>query len=182
MNATLRDWRDDPFELLLRLDDRLRSARLDVAAGQAEQWTGLGFRVAQEWLLVPRDEVREVIPPPPHTRVPNARAWLLGLANVRGGLITVIDLQLLLGGRSAQVGRAQRLLVLNDERLPIGFLVDEVAGYRQFVPQDQQPPPAPELDALQPLELGGFFREARQWRVISLQKLVRTDAVRQAGW
>jgi twitching motility protein PilI len=182
MSAALRAWRDDPFELLLRLDGSLRAARLDVAAGQAEQWTGLGFRIGQDWLLVPREEVREVIPPPTFTRVPNARAWLLGLANVRGGLVTVVDLQTLLGGHAAQPGRLQRMLVLNAERLPVGFLVDEVVGYRQFLPQDQHPPAPAELDALQPLELGGFLREGRQWRVISLHKLARTDTFRQAGW
>ncbi|ULQ45527.1 chemotaxis protein CheW [Flagellatimonas centrodinii] len=182
MTAELRAWREDPFELLLRLDGQVRSARLDVAAGQAEDWTGLGFRLGSDWLLVPRDEVREVVPPPARTRIPNARAWVLGVANVRGGLLTLVDLQQVLGGPPATAGRAQRVLVLNAERLPVGFVVDEVAGYRQFLPQDQVRLSAADNEALQPLELGGFRRDDRLWRVISLHKLVRTDTFRQAGW
>src|SRR5436190_18481 len=93
----LRELRGDPFEQLQRLETRLRAARVDSASGQALTWVGLGFRLDTLWLAAPRDDVREVIPPPKTTRVPNAKPWLAGLANVRGELLTIVDLRLLLG-------------------------------------------------------------------------------------
>ena len=80
---TLRALRDRPFELLLLLEKRAR----DVAAGQreggaAQEWIGVAFRMGGETFLVERDEAREVMGvPAPITRVPGARAWILGLAN-----------------------------------------------------------------------------------------------------
>ena len=92
---TLRALRDRPFELLLALETRAR----DVAAGQregtaAQEWIGVAFRMGGETFLVERDEAREVMGlPAPVTRVPGARRWIVGLANVRGQLLPVIDLK-----------------------------------------------------------------------------------------
>ena len=81
--------RDDPFGQLLELEGLLRAARMDVAAGEAQTWTGLGFRIGQAWLVAPREDVREVLPPPSTTRVPNAKPWLRGMANVRVATVDV---------------------------------------------------------------------------------------------
>src|SRR5581483_4275050 len=86
-----------PFELLYALENRLRAARLDIAAGQTQSWTGLGFRLGEHWLVAPREDVREVITLPKVTRVPGAKPWLLGVANVRGNLLPVTDLAQMLG-------------------------------------------------------------------------------------
>jgi twitching motility protein PilI len=182
MGAELRQIRDDPFEQLLQLESRLRLARLDIVAGQTETWTGLGFRMGDLWFVVPKEEVREVINPPPVTRVPNARPWLTGVANVRGGLLTVLDLHQFLGEPAAQPGRLQRVLVLNSERLPVGFLVDEVAGQRQFVPQEQRREPVPGSEAYGPYLLGAFVREGQTWLVCSLHKITQSDVFKHAGW
>ena len=92
---TLKALRDQPFELLLALEGRAR----DVAAGAREgaagqEWIGVAFRMGGETFLVARDEAREVMGvPAPITRVPGARSWIRGLANVRGQLLPVIDLK-----------------------------------------------------------------------------------------
>lgn len=182
MREDLRAYREQPFELLVRLESQIRSARIDIAAETAESWTGLGFRLGDEWLLVPQDEVREVIPPPSLARVPNGRAWLLGIANVRGALLTVVDLHQVLGQDPVPSQRVQRVLVLKSARLPIGFLVDEVSGYRPFQPEEQQRRARPEGDPLAAFELGAFHRDGRDWRAVSLYQLAASDGVRQAGW
>ena len=61
MKTELLSLRDDPFALLLALEQRLQTARVDLAAGSAQFWTGLGFRLGDRWLVAPREEVREVI-------------------------------------------------------------------------------------------------------------------------
>lgn len=184
MSAALRELRGDPFALLSALDQRLRAMRVDAAAGSVEVWQGLAFRQGERWVVAPKDDVREVIQPPRLTRVPNAKAWLAGVANVRGSLLTLIDLGLLFGGESsAGSGRTTRALVLNSDRMPAAFLVDEVAGYRQFTVREQAPSVAvPTSDAMAPYVLGGFLREGRAWQVLSLHKLAQSETLRRAGW
>ena len=182
MTADLLALRDDPFELLGALEKRLQATRIDVAAGAAQFWTGLGFRLGDRWLVVPREDVREVIMVPALTRVPGARPWLLGLANVRGSLLPVCDVRRLLGEEHHTLARGSRVLVFNSDRVPAGFLVDEVVGYRQFTPADQRHELAEDVGALKPYLLGAFARDAEPWLVMSLHKLAGGDAFSRAGW
>jgi twitching motility protein PilI len=165
--------RDQPYELLAALETRLREARPDTAAGPTPSWAGLAFRTGTRWLLAPHSEVREVIPRPGLTRVPGAKPFLLGLANVRGGLVPVTELATFFGQARTSEHRGQRVLVYNSERMPAGFLVDEVSGYRQFAPSDQRHERVREAGALEPYLLGAFVREGREWWVLSLHRLVR---------
>lgn len=174
--------RNDPFDLLLALEQRLQTARVDLAAGAAQFWTGLGFRLGDRWLVAPREDVREVIMVPTLTRVPGARPWLLGLANVRGSLLPVCDIRRLLGEEHHTLARGSRVLVLNSDRVPAGFLVDEVIGYRQFTPVDQRHELAEDTGTLKPYLLGAFARDAEPWLVLSLHRLAAGEAFNRAGW
>ena len=182
MSSALTALRDDPFALLLALEQRLQTARVDLAAGSAQFWTGLGFRLGDRWLVAPREEVREVIALPPLARVPGARPWLLGLANVRGGLLPVCDLHRLLGEEHNALARNSRVLVYNSDRVPAGFLVDEVSGYRQFSPADQRKELVADAGVLTPFLLGAFVRESQPWLALSLHKVVMGESFNRAGW
>ncbi len=181
MSAELRAMRENPFGQLLLLEERLRAARLDVTAGQTQAWTGLGFRIGQTWLAAPREDVREVITPPRVTRVPNAQPWLAGVANVRGELLTIIDLPLFLGLPVQDFQRSRRVLVLNAKKTPAGFLVDEVAGYRQFAPGEQRNEMKAQAEPFTPFLLGAFVREGQPWLALSLQRIAQGEAFRAAA-
>ena len=182
MSADFLSLRDDPFALLLAMEQRLQTARVDLAAGSTQFWTGLGFRLGDRWLVAPREEVREVIALPILTRVPGARPWLLGLANVRGGLLPVCDMHRLLGEEHQTLARNSRILVYNSDRVPAGFLVDEVSGYRQFSPTDQKKELVADSGLLAPYLLGAFVRDSQPWFAMSLHKVAMSDAFARAGW
>ncbi len=182
MSVDLLSLRDTPFELLAELERRLQTSRVDLAAGSAQFWTGLGFRLGERWVVAPREDVREVIVTPPLTRVPGGRPWLLGVANVRGGLLPVCDVQRLLGEEHHALARSSRVLVYNNDRVPAGFLVDEVVGYRQFAPADQRMEMVGGSGTLKPFLLGAFVREGQPWYALSLHKLAAGDAFNRAGW
>ncbi|MCC2656589.1 MAG: chemotaxis protein CheW [Panacagrimonas sp.] len=182
MTPSLRQLRDDPYRLLAELDRRLRAMREEAAGGRGQIWQGLAFRQGERWMVTPKDDVREVIPPPRFTRVPNSKPWLAGVANVRGSLLTLVDLGLLSGGDGSASGRTARVLVLNSDQMQAGFLVDEVAGYRQFTAVEQAPAEVSPGDAMAPYVLGGFSREGRAWQVLSLHKLAQSETLRRAGW
>jgi twitching motility protein PilI len=182
VSTDLKALRDEPFDLLAALEKRLQTARVDLAAGAAQYWTGLGFRLGDRWLVAPREDVREVIVPPALTRVPGGRPWLLGVANVRGSLLPVCDLHRLLGEEHRTLARGSRVLVYNSDRVPAGFLVDEVAGYRQFTPADQRAELLTDVGPLKPYLLGAFVREGQPWLAMSLHKVAAGDAFNRAGW
>jgi twitching motility protein PilI len=133
--VSLHELREKPFELLREMERRSRVAqsgnRLDSQAGN--EWVGIGCQLAGEKLLVARAEIREVMMTPSSlTRVPGAKEWVAGLANLRGQILTVVDLRAFLGAGSSKGARAGRVLVVDSPDLPVGIIVDEVFGFRRF--------------------------------------------------
>ncbi len=99
----LRSLKDHPFDLLREIERRSKTA-LAGATGvdvNVEEWVGIGFRLGDEQFIVSRDSIREVLMVPAFiTRVPGARSWVRGLANVRGHLLPIVDLKAFLGAGS----------------------------------------------------------------------------------
>lgn len=181
MSIDLRALRDDPFAILEHLEERLQALRLDSSGGQAQSWTGLGFRLGTQWFVAPREDVREVIAPPRTTRVPNAQRWLTGLANVRGELLAIVDLARFFDLPPSDNVRGQRVLVLNSKRMPVGLLVDEIAGYRQFSASEQRHEMRAAAQPFTPYLLGAFVREGQPWYAFSLHRLAQGEAFRSAA-
>lgn len=63
-----------------------------------------------------------------YTVVPLAPAHLLGVANLRGNIVPVVDVRPMLGLSPAAAGREVRALVVEREGVHAGLLIDEVLG------------------------------------------------------
>ena len=83
-----------PFEILRDLDARCRrnSSGLPVAKAVVDDWIGIGFAINDIPLIAKMDEVSEILPPPETIRVPGVAYWVKGLANIRGSLMPVLDM------------------------------------------------------------------------------------------
>src|SRR5688500_9722847 len=84
----------DPLALLRAMQQNA-TAEARVLPQETESvvmWSGVAFRLGDMRLVTPLDHVLEVLPPPQWTAVPSVKHWLKGVANVRGNLITIVDL------------------------------------------------------------------------------------------
>jgi twitching motility protein PilI len=182
--ATLRTLRDQPFDLLRELE---RLARVALAgqgrdAASEREWVGVAFRMSSENFLVAREETSGVLGfPPVVTRVPGAKPWIRGLANVRGQLLPIVDLRAFLGGGMTQVGRSSRVLVANHREVPAGLLVDEVQGFRRFADNEFGASVPPTIIRCERYLAGAFRRGADSWPVFSLRTLLESVEFLQAA-
>ena len=130
-SESLRALRDRPFELLQRLEQRNRPATgsSQTQSAPEREWVGVACRMGGEIFLVAREETREVLGyPAAVTRIPGAKSWIKGLANVRGQLLPMLDLRQFLGSGVTNIGRNTRVVVVNHREVPAGLVVDEVLG------------------------------------------------------
>lgn len=88
------------------------------------------FRLAGGTYGIELDAVREIIPFRGATRLPGAPAHVSGLVNVRGAIVTVIDLGVRLGGASSARERSSVMLIEHGGKL-VGAAVDEVLDVRR---------------------------------------------------
>jgi purine-binding chemotaxis protein CheW len=89
----------------------------------------------------PLASVREIVPLGRTARIPGAAAHVLGLVNVRGRLVTTVDLGLRLGGAAVDRAEASVLLVEDGERV-VGAAVDALVDVVQVAAADVRPTPA----------------------------------------
>jgi twitching motility protein PilI len=182
--TSLRSLRDRPFELLKELEKRSRA----VAAGNipeatpGREWVGVAFRMGGETFLVAREETREVLGyPAAVTRIPGAKSWVRGLANVRGQLLPMLDLRQFLGSGATASGRNTRVVVVNHRDIPAGLMVDEVLGFRRFAETEFNAEAPPTVIRCDSYLAGAFRRGGEVWPVLSLKSLVESQSFLQAA-
>lgn len=98
------------------------------------------FRLGPRTYGIELDHVREIIPQRTATRVPGAPAFVPGLINVRGTIVTVIDLGMRLHGGSSTVADGSIVLVERGARV-VGVAVDEVMDVARVPDSAMEPPP-----------------------------------------
>jgi two-component system chemotaxis response regulator CheV len=86
-------------------------------------------------------KVREVIPAPRVTPMPDAHGAVRGIAHVRGQTIPMIDLSLATRGRGLDPSRVSQVIVTEYNRTTQGFLVDGVDRIQNINWKDVMPPP-----------------------------------------
>lgn len=173
-----------PFALLLELERRARDAVAEREGrdGQGDEWVGVGFRLGAENFVAERTDVREILPVPETVvRVPGAKPWLRGIANVRGQLLTVVDLKAFLGGGISTPDRRARVMVAASREIPTGLLVDEVTGFRRFAQRDfNKETPATVIRCEDYLE-GAYSDGSEAWPCFDLLGLLEDERFLVAG-
>lgn len=139
-------------------------ARMQAAqSGGADAQHQLGVAIGAQRYLLDLTEAGEIVTPAPLARVPLTQPWYLGLANVRGSLLGVIDLARYAGEDAGAGGPDARLVSLAPR---LGFncalLVTRVHGLRRASAMQQD---------------GAVLRDAegQAWTPLSLAALVREE-------
>ena len=166
-----------PFEILSKLDARWRknSSGLPVATAVIDDWIGIGFAINDIPLLAKMDDVSEILPPPETIRVPGVTHWVNGLANIRGSLMPVLDMNGFLYGKPTSIRKESRILIINKLGVVAGLLVDEVYGLRRFKPEEHQQDVNQDVGSIGEYLAGTFVDQVRRWNVFSVERLARTE-------
>lgn len=172
-----------PFALLKEIAQRSRrnAAQLPQQIEAVSYWRGVGFMLAGQSLVVDMNQVSEILQLPRLTKVPGVRSWVLGVANVRGRLVPIMDLAGLLGLPSKANWRSRRVLVVGQGDNLNGLLVDAVLGMQQF-PQDAISTSSSDMaTALEKFCPQGFEKEGRYWPIFKLDELVESPEFLQVA-
>lgn len=88
------------------------------------------------------EKVQEILRPHAITRVPLAPAAIRGLINLRGQILTAIDLRACLGIESRALDPAESMnLVMRTSHGTVSFLVDEIGDVIEVTPEISRRPP-----------------------------------------
>jgi purine-binding chemotaxis protein CheW len=138
------------------------------------------FLLAGTRYAIPMRNVVEIDTLPRTTLVPNVPSFVLGVTNVRGEIISVLDLRSLFGmerWESAERGRI--LIVRTTDQQTAALAVDEVRGTASLPLDALGAPTAPIHDKVMPLLLGVGEYQDHVLNVLDVDKMFRTREIQQ---
>ena len=173
----------DPLQLLREIERRSQAAArgLPMQEESRDYWRGVGFVLGGQALLAPLEQVDEILTVPPLTRVPLAKPWVLGIANVRGNLLPVMDLGAFLGLGATARDEATRVIAVREGEFFSGLLVGAVSGLQQVDSAEHQEALPEVAPALVPFLSGAFNVDGALRPVFELTRLATHAGFLQAA-
>ena len=102
----------------------------------------VGFQVGRETYGVPITSLHEIVRVPDITAVPDAPDYLEGVINLRGKIVSVMDLRKRFGEKQATVRKNNRILVVEHAGRLAGLIVDSASEVLKIPSDAVEAPPA----------------------------------------
>jgi purine-binding chemotaxis protein CheW len=139
------------------------------------------FVLADTHFAVPLEDVLEIQRLPRITTIPSVPDWVLGVTNLRGEILSVVDLRALLGIGDPGHGPGGLIMVVrsSDQELTTALVVDRVPGMTSL-PPDRIVAPTSAVDArISPYMRGVAEDRDRLLVVLDLDELLLSREMRQ---
>ena len=99
------------------------------------------FRLGEKYYGIGISYVNEIIGLQPVTKVPETEDFIIGLINLRGKILPVIDVRIRFGMEPRVYDDRTCIIVINVETVSIGLIVDTIAEVVNIADEDIIPPP-----------------------------------------
>jgi len=101
------------------------------------------FLLDDIFMAIPLFTALEVGHRPDITPLPNLPDWVLGISNIRGEIVSVLDLKRFFGRSSPGASRGSHLIIIHNQDLKVGIIVDSIMGIISLDGQETDVQPNP---------------------------------------
>lgn len=102
----------------------------------------LVFMLGGEQYAIEMDYIKEVVLLRQITPLPKTPDFLLGIINLRGDVLSIVDLRTFFGMQRKGLSDYNRVIVLKNDNMEFGMLADRVSGMKMINTEDIHPPPS----------------------------------------
>jgi purine-binding chemotaxis protein CheW len=134
----------------------------------------VGFIVGDEELTVPILSIQEIIKPIEFTRVPRTPDYVLGVFNLRGSVIPLIDLRIKFGLPRIKQNDDARYIVMKSNDEVAGFVIDRLTEAIRLNKTEISPAPDQGSDSNSLID-GIGRKENRILTILKVNKLLERD-------
>lgn len=92
----------------------------------------ISFKVGNEDFAIPITDIREIVKPSEYTHIPFVPAYILGVFNLRGNILPLIDLKQKFGFEPTIINSETHIIVAKHQDQMMGFVVDQLTGVLYF--------------------------------------------------
>jgi purine-binding chemotaxis protein CheW len=139
----------------------------------------VGFQVGRETYGVPITSLHEIVRVPEITAVPDAPEFMEGVINLRGKIVSVIDLRKRFGIEQVKGTRRNRILVVEHLGRLSGLIVDSASEVLKIPSTDVEPPPPVMAETGLTCVTGLGKYKGRLIMLLDMNKLLEFSGLRQ---
>lgn len=155
---------------------------LGIVEQSVDEQLFITFQACGVRFLTLMEDLKEIIYVPVHiTGVPLVQSWMRGVANVRGSLMPIVDLQQFLCGNDRGATADSRVLVVDRGGILVGLQVPAVYGLRHLPSTAAGDYPTDDLRWLADFVKGGYLVDGEMWPAFSVGALVEHPNFRVAS-
>ena len=174
-------WTPGPEESARILRDRARVLALEEEREEGEEKIEfVEFQLAYERYGIETSYVQEVYPLKDFTSVPCAPPHIMGIINVRGRIISIVDLKKFFDLPDKGLGELNKVIILQSDSMEFGVLADAIVGVRE-VPAALLQPSLPTLIGIRDEYLLGIMEDRTvvldAGRILTDEKIVVNEEV-----
>jgi purine-binding chemotaxis protein CheW len=141
----------------------------------------VGFRVGRETFGVPIGLVHEIVRVPEITAVPDSPGYVEGVINLRGKIVSVVDLRKRFGEREITSHKKNRILVTEVEGKMVGLIVDAASEVLKIPDNEIELPPSVFEEGELNYVTGVGKLQGRLVILIDLSKILQKGELRRLG-
>lgn len=134
----------------------------------------VGFIIGNEEYAIPILSIQEIIKPIEYTRVPQVPDYVLGVFNLRGDVIPLIDLRKKFNLESAKQSEDTRYIVLKGEENIAGFVIDRLTEAIR-IKRDRIDPPPETIHSDTGMIYGVGKRKDSMLTILKVEALLKRD-------
>jgi purine-binding chemotaxis protein CheW len=141
----------------------------------------VGFRIGRETFGVPIGLVHEIVRVPEITSVPDSPGYVEGVINLRGKIVSVVDLRKRFGEKQILAHKKNRILVAEVENKMVGLIVDAASEVIK-IPENEVDLPPSVFDEGELNYVTGVGKvQGRLIILIDLNKILQKGELRRLG-
>ena len=163
------------------ISEMLRDIVLPKAAIEEGTEQFVLFSLGDQMFAAPIANIFELSLPPDVILVPNTPQWMLGVANMRGEIISIVDLTGFLNMGQENIKKPSRMIIAqtNDRQMMLGLIVDRINGIKYFTADEilpvEQKAPGQSAAYLN----GSLVHEDTLIAIFDFEKLLQSPKMRQ---
>ena len=100
----------------------------------------VGLRIGRETYGIPIALVREIVRVPEITAVPNTQEYVEGVINLRGKIVSVMDLRKRFGESNIESNKKNRIVVVEFDGRTVGLIVNSASEVLKLSSSEIAPP------------------------------------------
>lgn len=153
-------WAPDPKEKKRILKERARALAQEpkIKEGAEGYVEVVEFQLAYERYAIESFYIQEVYPMKELTPLPCTPSFVLGIINVRGQVLSVIDIKKFFDLPEKGLTDLNKVIIIQDQKMEFGILADLILGVR-LIPLEEIQPSLPTLTGIREEYLKGVTKE-----------------------